>query len=94
LSPKRTARQDQFKRIGEALTSIYKEAEWRHRREDHEFKLRPEVVKSDDVTSRTAGGPAMKTLQYECGTRGIRGLSLIADRLNELQKVESRNEKR
>lgn len=67
---------------------MYQEAEWRHRKEDHEFGMRPEVVKSSDVTTRAAGGPALKTVQYECGVRGIRGLSTIIDRLTELQKVE------
>lgn len=88
---KSRARRDKFKRIGEALTSIYNEANWRNRKGDHEFEMHPTVLDSKDMTSRTAGGPCMKTLQYEPGTRGIRGLSQIADRLIELEKVERHN---
>src|SRR5207248_812261 len=86
---KNQERRERFKKIGEALDSIYKEAAWRHRKEDHEFQMRPEVLASPDFTSRAAGGPAMKTLQYDCGVRGIHGMSQIADKLIELQKVEA-----
>ena len=88
---KNSVRRDRFKRIGEALTSIYNEANWRDRKGQHEFEMRPEVVKDSEVTTRAAGGPALKTIQYDAGTHGIRGLSHIADCLIALEKVEREN---
>src|SRR6185503_6919623 len=88
--PKRSrqARKDRFERIGDALNAIYREAAWRHRHEQHDFGLRPEALEDNRLSSRSAGGPVMKTLQYECTVQGIRGLSQLADRLLELQNVE------
>ncbi len=88
---KNARRRDRFQNITDAIDSIRKEAEWRHRKEDHEFAIRPNVLQAKELTSRTAGGPVMKVTQFESTTRGLRGMSLIIDRLSELQQVEQRN---
>jgi len=88
MKEKRRDRKDRFTRVTEALESIYTEAAWRNRKGDHLYGYQCEAVDAAEVTSRTAGGPVMKTMQLERGVRGIRGLSLLADRLTELKKVE------
>lgn len=89
---KNKERKSRFDRINEALDSIYQEAAWRHRKQDHEFGLHITSVDDKRYTSRSAGGPTLMTLQYECGVRGIHGLSRIADELIELQKVEAKQQ--
>jgi len=84
----RRDRKDRFTRINEALESIYLEAKWRNRKGDHLFGYGVEAIDAREVTSRAAGGPVMKTFQCEPGVRGIRGMSMLVDRLTELQKVE------
>ncbi len=87
---KNAARKDKFQKITEAIDSIYAEAAWRDRKGDHRFEVRPTAVAWGEVTSPSAGGPCMKTMQLEPTVYGIRGLGLLRDRLTELQQVELR----
>jgi hypothetical protein len=66
---KNQERRDKFQKLGHALSALDNEFAWRDRKGDHEFRLKPTVVHDDSVTARTAGGPAMKTWQYERGVR-------------------------
>ncbi len=87
---KNAARKDRFQKITEAIDSIYAEAAWRDRKGDHRFGMNFEAVDDKDFTSRSAGGPVLKTMQLEPTVHGIRGLGLLRDRLVELQQVELR----
>ena len=85
---KNKERRERFQKIGAAIDAIYRETAWRHRQQKHDFEMRASALDSKDLSSRSAGGPIMNTLQYEASTHGIRGMSQLIDRLTALQQVE------
>jgi hypothetical protein len=87
---KNAIRAKRFQNIDAAIKSIYNEVAWRDRRGRHEYEIHPVPVADRGLTSPSAGGPVMKTVQYDAGTEGIRGLSRLVDRLTELQQAEQR----
>ena len=88
MTTKNAQRRDRFTRIGEAIQSIYTEAAWRDRQGRHDFEMRPRPSQDRNLSSPSAGGPVLKTIQYESTVRGIRGMGLIIDRLTEWQQAE------
>src|SRR5262249_3063179 len=87
---KNQTRRARFQKIQAAIDSIYAEAAWRNRKGDHLFEMHQTPVDAPEVTSRAAGGPTMKTMQWDPGVRGIRGLGRLRDRLEELARTEKK----
>src|ERR1043166_7532028 len=65
---KNAERAKRFKCIDTAIKSIYNEVAWRDRRGRHEYEIHPVPVADRGLTSPSAGGPVMNTVQYDAGT--------------------------